>query len=72
MESLVGSFAITICKLRQARKGATVAVLLCAGVWLARLSTLYILFRLSITSLFLHSHSLFFDELESASVYLFS
>jgi hypothetical protein len=42
MESLVGSFAMTICKFRQAWKGATVAVLLCAGVWLARLSTLYI------------------------------
>jgi hypothetical protein len=70
MESLVGSFAITICKLRQARKGATVAVLLCAGVWLARLSTLIFfstLYHLRISSFLL----VFPDVLESAYGYLF-
>jgi hypothetical protein len=34
---LIGPLAIVSCEPRQARKGATVAVRLCAGVWLVRL-----------------------------------
>ncbi|PJE79207.1 hypothetical protein CI610_01826 [invertebrate metagenome] len=35
MAGSVGPSAIIICESRQARKGATVAETLCAGVWLA-------------------------------------
>ena len=35
MEISVGPFAMINCEPRQARKGATVAVTSCAGVWLA-------------------------------------
>jgi hypothetical protein len=39
MVALIGPLAINICEPRQARKGATVAVTLCAGVWLVRVAT---------------------------------
>ena len=39
MVALVGSPAMNVCKLRQARKGATVAGTSCAGVWLMRAAT---------------------------------
>ena len=40
MADLAGPPAIINCEPRQARKGATVVVTLCAGVWLARAVTL--------------------------------
>ena len=39
MVALVGPPAMNVCKLRQARKGATVADISCAGVWLMRVAT---------------------------------
>ena len=40
METSVGPSAMISCKPRQARKGATVAVVSCAGVWLAEVPTI--------------------------------
>ena len=56
MAGPVGPPAMNNCKLRQARKGATVAVNSCAGVWLAG----------NVTS----SQNLSFDKFISPSVYL--
>ncbi len=41
MEDSIGPLATIRCKPRQARKGATVAVKLCAEVWLIEDSTLF-------------------------------
>jgi hypothetical protein len=38
--ALFGPLATANCELRQARKGATVAVPLCAEVWLLRVATI--------------------------------
>ncbi|KEQ12165.1 hypothetical protein GZ78_27330 [Endozoicomonas numazuensis] len=40
----VGPLAMVNCELRQARKGATVAVTPCAGVWLAGFASICIKF----------------------------
>ncbi len=40
MVALIGPLAIVSCQPRQARKGATVAATLCAGVWLVWAATL--------------------------------
>ena len=41
MVTLAGPLAMVRCELRQARKGATVTIELCAGVWLVGVATLY-------------------------------
>jgi len=41
---LFGPLAMIGCKLRQARKGATVATDSCAGMWLGRLPPTFLLF----------------------------
>ncbi len=43
MVDRIGSLAMICCKPRQARKGAAAAADSCAGVWLVRLATLFIL-----------------------------
>jgi len=42
MVAPIGPLAIISCELRQARKGATVAVTLCAGVWLIGVATQFL------------------------------
>ena len=41
MVTLAGPLAMVRCEPRQARKGATVTIELCAGVWLVRVATLH-------------------------------
>ncbi len=51
MEGSVGPLAMINYELRQARKGATVVVTSCAGVWLAENSTLFALYLIFFTTI---------------------